>query len=187
MFHHQQNEPIILNIQAQIRKQLEAIGKNEDDLMKDWARLLLDHLFNNTISSLQHIYENFPKLDIEIVVAVPPGRSEIAHEKVTQAFIQDPISSNAASLESEPAALFRNWVYEGENDQNWIVGKRYLICDGGGGTACFVRFKLVSLEPLKFIPEHPPKSIVCGAEMISDLFERLISTKVPQHIKNRNW
>lgn len=123
MFHHHQDEPVILNIQEQIQKQLNALGKTTDDLMRDWARLLLDHLFTDTsgISSLRQIYENFPKLDIELVVAVPPGRSTIAHEQVLQAFVQGPITSTAVSLESEPAALFRNWVHEGENDQNWIV------------------------------------------------------------------
>jgi hypothetical protein len=159
MFHHPQNEPVILNIQARIQKQLDTLGKTTDDLIRDFARLLLDHLFTETsgISSLRQIYENFPKLDIELVVAVPPGRSTIAHEQVLQAFVQGSISSTAVSLESEPAALFRNWVHEGEDDQNWIVrilcfpghylanqvsskvGKRYLVADGGGGTAvsCF--------------------------------------------------
>jgi hypothetical protein len=29
--------------------------------------------------------------------------------------------------------------------------------------------------------------VVCGAEMVSDLFEKLIATKVPMDVKNRDW
>ncbi|KAE8452472.1 hypothetical protein EG329_000374 [Mollisiaceae sp. DMI_Dod_QoI] len=189
MFHHHQNKPIIQDIQARIQKQLDKLGKTADDLMKDWARLLLDQLFTDGsgVSSLRQNYENFDKLDLELVIAVPPGRSTIAHEQVLQAFVQGPISSTAVSLESEPAALFRNWVHEGEDDQNWIVGKRYLIADGGGGTCCFVRFRLDSLEPLRFTQEFSSESVVCGAETISDLFEKLIATKIADDCLNRDW
>lgn len=106
---------------------------------------------------MKQIYHNIPKLDIQLVVAVPPGRTTIAHEQVLQGFVQGPItSSTMVSLEFEPATLFRNWVHEGEDGedrQNWIVsslivscktelanhmslkvGQRYLVADGGGGT-----------------------------------------------------
>ncbi|KUJ15479.1 uncharacterized protein LY89DRAFT_783615 [Mollisia scopiformis] len=189
MFHHHQNKALIANIQGQIQKQLDMLGKTMDDLMRDWARLLFDHLFTegSGISSLRQIYPKFDQLDLELVVAVPPGRSTIAHEQVLQSFIQGPIKSTTVSLESEPAALFRNWVQEGENDQDWVVGKRYLVADGGGGTCSFVRFRLDGLEPLRFAQEFQSESVVCGAETISDLFERLIATKIPENCPYRDW
>lgn len=100
------------------------LGKTPNDVIRDWASLIFHYLFNEkrSINLLSQIYENFPKLDIELVIAVPPGRTTIVHEQVQQAFVQGPISSSTmVSLESEPAALFRNWVHEREDDQNWIV------------------------------------------------------------------
>lgn len=46
-----------------------------------------------------------------------------------QAFIQGRISSTAVALESEPAALFRDWVQEGKDDQDWVVSS--VLCDTG--------------------------------------------------------
>lgn len=63
----------------------------------------------------------FDELEIQIVVTVPPGRSNLAHETVRQAFIQGIIKSDAVSLASEPASLFCSWVHESTNKQNWKV------------------------------------------------------------------
>lgn len=67
MFHQHQDDALITDIQAQIQKQLDKLGKTIDDLMKDWARLLLADLFDegSGISSLPQIYPNFDKLDLE--------------------------------------------------------------------------------------------------------------------------
>ncbi|KAF8862905.1 hypothetical protein BDZ45DRAFT_670808 [Acephala macrosclerotiorum] len=190
MFHHHQGDSRMIDIQSRTQEQLRLLGhKTHTDLLKDWVGILFDQLFidGKGVSSLRQTYKNFDNLDLKVVVAVPPGRETIAHAEVLQAFVQGPITSTDVSLESEPAALFRAWVQENEDEEDWVVGKRYLVVDGGGGTCCFTRFRLDSLHPLRFGQEFSSESLVCGAETISDLFESLMARKLPRDCDNRAW
>lgn len=129
MFHHHLGDPRIINIQVRILEQLQRLGKTRNDLLQDFVHILYDQLFidGKGVSSLRQTYKNFDRLDLKIVVAVPPGRETIAHAEVLQAFVQGPITTTAVSLESEPAALFRAWVQDNEDDQDWVVS-RLVIC-----------------------------------------------------------
>lgn len=70
---------------------------------------------------LRLTYPRFDELKVEIVVAVPPGRSTVVHEEVRQAFVQGFITSNDVSLTSEPASMFCSWVHDHESSQDWKV------------------------------------------------------------------
>ncbi|KAL2068743.1 hypothetical protein VTL71DRAFT_15081 [Oculimacula yallundae] len=192
MFHEHLDDLQTETIQARIQAQLDKLGKTPTDLLRDWARCLLKNDLGITAdgdqgSQLRSQYENFDRLEIEVVIAVPPGRTTIAHAQVTQAFVQAPLTSISVSLESEPAAMFRSWVEDGKDHQDWVVGRRYLVADGGGGTCCFVRFRLDRLNPLGFTQEFASESVICGAETVSDAMESLIAQKLPMNHKHREW
>lgn len=130
MFHHHQGDPRMIAIQSRIQEQLRLLGhKTHTDLLKDWVGILFDQLFidGKGVSSLRQTYKNFDNLDLKVVVAVPPGRETIAHAEVLQAFVQGPITSTDVSLESEPAALFRAWVQENEDEEDWVVSALLLV------------------------------------------------------------
>ncbi|KAL5321288.1 hypothetical protein ACEPPN_012103 [Leptodophora sp. 'Broadleaf-Isolate-01'] len=178
---HDQDDPQTRIIQSRIQQQLDDLGKTPEGLLRDWATLLLkDELGilenGDMLSLLRSQYDNFDRLDIEVVIAVPPGRTNIAHSQVLEAFIQPPLTSASVSLESEPAAMFRSWIEAGQDTQDWVVGKRYLAADGGGRTCilltskCFVRFRLDRLNPLGFTQEFASET-----------------RGVPTNFKNRDW
>lgn len=50
-----------------------------------------------------------------------------------------------------------------------------------------MRFRLDSLNPLRFSQEFASESVVCGAETISDLFEKLVALKLPADYPDREW
>ncbi|KAJ5035441.1 uncharacterized protein L3040_007909 [Drepanopeziza brunnea f. sp. 'multigermtubi'] len=188
MFHSHNDDPQILKIQTKIQEQLDGLGKTRDDLIRDWATFILEDLGivgSKSHSYLRGQYANFDRFDIEVVVAVPPGRTTIAHAEVLRAFIQSPLTCTSVSLESEPAAMFRSWL-EGENPEDWEVGRTYLIADGGGGTCCFVRFRLDSLHPLEFTQEFASESVCCGAETVSESMYALLDARHPD-CANRTW
>lgn len=64
---------------------------------------------------------SFAKEQIEIVVTVPPGRSVLPHDEVHEAFLQEPIGKGQVFLVSEPEAMFRSWVHDGANSQDFVV------------------------------------------------------------------
>lgn len=77
--------------------------------------------YEEIFQGLRRTYDLFDMLDIEMVIAVPPGRSTIIHEKVRNAFVQGRIKSDAVSLASEPASMFCSWVHESTKTQDWKV------------------------------------------------------------------
>jgi hypothetical protein len=113
------------NNEAQQRMllQLHALGKKPEDLLRDWVEVLYGELISDGAdqkSRLRDLFD-FDKLDIEIVVAVPPGRSAIAHAQVFNAFTQDPIRGDQVSLVSEPECLFRSWVQDNLTSEDYKV------------------------------------------------------------------
>jgi hypothetical protein len=151
MFHDSQNDLPAKEAQAEIQQKLDQLHMTTDDLIRGWVTVIYAELLvkgNNGQTKLKHRDSRI--MDLEIVVAVPPGRSVIAHEQVLQAFTQGPISAHQISLVSEPEAMFRSWVADGVDIQAWEVsepqqlqttlltylqiGNTYLVCDGGGGT-----------------------------------------------------
>ncbi|KAI9046587.1 hypothetical protein LZ554_009331 [Drepanopeziza brunnea f. sp. 'monogermtubi'] len=167
------DDPQILKIQTKIQEQLDRLGKTRDDLIRDWATFILEDLGivgSKSHSYLRGQYANFDRFDIEVVVAVPPGRTTIAHAEVLRAFIRSPLTCTSVSLESEPAAMFRSWL-EGENPEDW---------------ECFVRFRLDSLHPLEFTQEFASESVCCGAETVSESMYALLDARHPD-CANRTW
>ncbi|CZS89770.1 uncharacterized protein RAG0_01038 [Rhynchosporium agropyri] len=190
MLHETHGDLHTETIQARIQAQLDSLGLTSDDLVRDWASYIFHVLgvtANGDKSMLKSQYDNFDRLEKIVVIAVPPGRTTIAHAQVTQAFVQAPLTSTSVSLESEPAAMFRSWVENRKDDQDWVEGSTYLVVDGGGGTCCFVRFRLDRLNPLGFTQEFASESVICGAETISDSIEKLIALQVPPNHKHRDW
>ena len=122
MFHDNQNDLATKVIQTEIQQKLDRLGINTDDLLRGWVAVTYAELFVKGIdgqTKLRHWDDR--TMELEIVVAVPPGRSVIAHEQVLQAFIQGPISAHQVSLVSEPEAMFRSWVADGVDTQDWKV------------------------------------------------------------------
>ena len=198
LFHDGQGDGRTMKIKTCLQQQLALLGrpgkpKSRDNLLRDWVEVIYLWLFEAHIDDEYSLRSEdygsrFNKLDIEIVVAVPPGRSTLAHEEVRQAFIQGPIDSAQVSLVSEPEAAFRSYVYELADKKHWWEAEqKILMLDGGGGTCCLVRFRLDTLEPLGFVQESESESTTYGAETIDDAFTTLISTKIPEHITNRAW
>jgi hypothetical protein len=131
MFHDNQNDPATKEIQVEIQRKLDRLGMTTDDLLRGWVAVTYAELFVKGINGqtkLNHWDDR--AMDLEIVVAVPPGRSVIAHEQVLQAFIQGPISAHQVSLVSEPEALFRSWIAEGADTQDWKVSWSHGIKKG---------------------------------------------------------
>jgi len=123
LFHDNQEDPEIIRIQACMQAQLNKLGKTRSDLLRDWVALTYAALFQETSDgrTILTTSNDAREMEIEVVVAVPPGRSVIAHEEVLQAFVQGPISKKQVSLVSEPEALFRSWIAEGEDSHRWKV------------------------------------------------------------------
>ena len=122
MFHENQSDATTEEIQAGLQQKLDHLGLTRDDLLRGWVAATYKQLFLEGVDGqyrLNHWDERY--LDLEIVVAVPPGRSVVAHEAVLQGFIQKPILAHQVSLISEPEAMFRSWVNEGVHTQDWKV------------------------------------------------------------------
>ncbi|KAG4436250.1 hypothetical protein IFR05_008269 [Cadophora sp. M221] len=186
---HPADDLTIQEIQRRLAIQLAGIEKSPQDLLRDWVELLYKDLItkdpaNENLRQLTRMYDFSGKLDIEIVVPVPPGRSAIAHAQVRDAFVQGGITRSQVSLVSEPEALFRYWVHE-ERTHPWVPGQRFLVLDAGGGTGCLVRYRLLQVNPPQFEQEFDSESIICGAETISDAFESLASRRVPTDCARR--
>ncbi|PMD34669.1 hypothetical protein L207DRAFT_588183 [Hyaloscypha variabilis F] len=191
LFHDDQSDVAIKRIQDELYSKLSLLEKTRLQLLQDWVKLIYTDLLKaqgNGLYSLNDSIGSFDKQDIEIVVTVPPGRSVLAHDEVHKAFIQGPIGKGQVFLVSEPEAMFRSWIHDGADSNDFKVGGRYMVVDGGGGTCCIVRFLLDQLEPsLGFEQEFESESMVCGAESISNLVEEKIEKKVPRDIPNRVW
>ncbi|KAH8756517.1 hypothetical protein BGZ57DRAFT_772360 [Hyaloscypha finlandica] len=192
LFHDDQNDAAIREIQDDLSWKLDLLGKTRLGLLQDWVKLIYEDIFivqNDGRYSLKESIGCFDKKDVEIVVTVPPGRSVLAHDQVHEAFIQEPIGKGQVFLVSEPEAMFRSWIQGGADPQDFKkVGGRYMVVDGGGGTCCIVRFRLERLEPsLGFEQEYESESFVCGAESISNLVEEKIGAKIARDVPNRVW
>lgn len=192
LFHDDQNDATIREIQDDLSWKLDLLGKTRLDLLQDWVKLIYEDMFivqDDGRYSLKESIGCFDKKDVEIVVTVPPGRSVLAHDQVHEAFIQEPIGKGQVFLVSEPEAMFRSWIQSGADPQDFKkVGGRYMVVDGGGGTCCIVRFRLERLEPsLGFEQEYESESFVCGAESISNLVEEKIGRKIALDVPNRVW
>jgi hypothetical protein len=159
LYHDEQDDPSAVKIQEDYKRKLRNMGKSRKDLLRDWVAYQYHEIFQKDIEGrvLQpvrlpqgHDDRNFL---LEIVVAVPPGRTFSAHNEIMEGFKQFGISAKQISLVSEPEAMFRAWVALDGERNNWKVGqcfdsshiqdrmancskvgKRYLVCDGGGGT-----------------------------------------------------
>ena len=46
----------------------------------------------------------------------------LAHDQVHEAFMLDPIGKGQVFLVSEPEAMFRSWIHDGANPQEFKVG-----------------------------------------------------------------
>lgn len=241
MFHNP-NDPVTRTIQEKIQCQLDSIGKTSRSLLRDWVEILYRDLISDdedNPSKLKYSIPDFERLDIEIVVPVPPGRSAIAHSQVLDAFVQSPISRSQVSLVSEPEALFRAWVHE-EKNIDWevryaklcvahnadLIGWTKISCtrrwwgnrckfDGHPSilnsnrwlrVKCLVRFRLIGVDPIRFEQEFESESkshstppalnrtsliictgIICGAETISNEFDRIAAAKIPRNRPNKEW
>lgn len=127
MFHDDQNDRPTKEIQAEIQRKLNRLGLTIDDLLRGWVAVTYASIFEEVNSQVKLRTRDPRILDLEVVIAVPPGRSVIAHEKVLQAFIQGPIREHQVSLVSEPEAMFRSWVAEGLDIQHWKVSSALLL------------------------------------------------------------
>jgi hypothetical protein len=123
MFHDSNMDATIEAVQARVQKQLDNVNKSANDALRDLASFILAELLEDRGggSYLQRKYPDFHQLDLELVITVPPGRSTIDHDRVLRAFAQRSIPLSAIFLESEPAAMFRSWVYSGESTKQWKV------------------------------------------------------------------
>ena len=132
MFHNHFEDAETKEIQARIQLQLDDLKKTEDDILRDWISqgIYKDLITEGTesLETLRQLYDDRDnELDLEVVVTVPPGRSIISHEKVLQAFKQGPIKAGQVSLVSEPEAMFRSWIHDGIDSQDWKVKTSYLV------------------------------------------------------------
>lgn len=119
-FHDHNNDPVVVAAQARVQGQLNQINKTADEALADFAKVILNQLLDSP-SGLRQQYDHFDRLDLEIVITVPPGRSTVDHARVRQAFTQGTITSTQVFLESEPAAMFRSWVNVGKDTRDWVV------------------------------------------------------------------
>lgn len=124
LFHNHNNDPTTISMHNKVQQQLARVGKKADEALYDLAKVILDLLLEDrdgTGCQLSKEYDRFQQLDLELVIAVPPGRSTVDHARVRQAFIQGLITSTAVYVESEPAAMFRSWVHDGQITRDWAV------------------------------------------------------------------
>lgn len=132
LFHSHNNDPTTIAMHNRVQQQLARVGKNADEALYDLAKVILDLLLKDCDGNgcqLSKEYDRFQQLDLELVIAVPPGRSAVDHARVRQAFIQGPIMSTSVYIESEPAAMFRSWVYDGQITRDWAVSSSGMSLD----------------------------------------------------------
>ncbi|KAL3428277.1 hsp70 protein [Phlyctema vagabunda] len=183
LFHHHQNDNLIKTMQQEMQNKLKKLGRSKYDLLKDWVHIQYSQLFLEGPEYSQQIklrygYSKLIDVDLRINVTVPPGRDVVEHEALARAFAQGPITMDQVYLESEPTAMFASWVCSPEINHKWKVGKVYLVQDGGGGTCSWVVFRLSKLNPPAFDQLYVSQSTVCGAETISEDFEKLADRKL---------
>ncbi|KAE9366137.1 hypothetical protein N431DRAFT_430296 [Stipitochalara longipes BDJ] len=191
LFHDDQSDPTVKTIRDDLFRKLAHLKMTRLDLLRDWVKLIYKDLLvrhDDGLFSLKESIGRFDMKDIEIAVTVPPGRSVLAHDQVHEAFMLNPIGRGQVFLVSEPEAMFRSWLHDGANPNEFKIGGRYMVVDGGGGTCCIVRFRLEKFEPsLGFEQEYESESLVGGAESISNLVEEKIGKLVAQNKPNRTW
>lgn len=124
LFHDDQSDPSTKRIQEDLLKKLKLLGKTRVELLKDWVRVIYNELLRAGEDGryfLNNSAGGFSKENIEIVVTVPPGRSVLAHNEVREAFVQNPIAKHQVFLVSEPEAMFRSWVNDYTDPQEFKV------------------------------------------------------------------
>lgn len=119
---HTTTDPEIVEVQRHVQAQLHAINKSKEDAICDWVAVIYRELFSDGLDKGANFREIFEleKLDIEIVVPVPPGRSAVEHDLVRKAFIQSGFEAHQVFLVSEPEAVFRAWIHEVDSS-DWRV------------------------------------------------------------------
>jgi len=78
LFHDDQSDPTIKDIQEELTSKLNRLGKNRLQLLQDWVELIYTALLIRQADgtySLDNSIGCFSKEDIQIIVTVPPGRS----------------------------------------------------------------------------------------------------------------
>jgi hypothetical protein len=130
MFHGDQNDPSTKAIQADIQRKLDRLEITMDDLLRGWVAVAYASLFEEDANGRVKLRIRDERImELEVVIAVPPGRSVIAHEQVLQAFVQGPIRAHQVSLVSEPEAMFRSWVADGIDTQHWKASSPWVVND----------------------------------------------------------
>ena len=120
LFHDDQGDPSIKELQADMQRKLDQLGLTRDDLLRGWVAAAYASLFEQDANGHTRLrVRDASIMELEVVVAVPPGRSVIAHEQVLHAFIQGPIGAHQVSLVSEPEAMFRCWVADSVDVEYW--------------------------------------------------------------------
>jgi hypothetical protein len=129
MFHSAEDDPVITEIQAQMLEKLNRLGKTPVDLLQNWVSATYDDLFERKSNGQLRLKgeEDYRNMDLEIVVAVPPGRSPEMHEQVRRAFAQRGVERKQVTLVSEPECTFRSWVHAGRDLVNWKPNSKYLM------------------------------------------------------------
>lgn len=121
MFHDDQNDPATKEIQVEIQRKLDRLGLTRKDLLSGWVGSAYSSIFEEANGEVKYRHRDPRIMDLEVVIAVPPGRSAVAHDEVLQGFIQGPIRAHQVSLVSEPEAMFRSWVADGVDIEHWKV------------------------------------------------------------------
>lgn len=125
MFHAHMNDPTLIRFQKETQRKLEKLGKTTDDLPRDFVAYLYNRLLTESSDSPEFIRSTWgvpiSNYDIDIVVAVPPGRSVIDHDVIFQSFVQGPIQSHQVFLVSEPEALLCSWTTREIDSHDWEV------------------------------------------------------------------
>lgn len=97
-------------------EQIRSLGENYDlpRIMDDFARAVMDKLIPGLKRQLSGYGEDFDSFKVELVLAVPPGRSENDYQAMRKAFARSPFSKPNIFMVSEPEAVFRSWVATGQ-------------------------------------------------------------------------
>jgi hypothetical protein len=114
------------NPPTEMMARLRRIGMKPEDLFRAWVQVQYQELISEDPDHVAKLRDMFDlsKFDIEIVVAVPPGRTASAHAQVRKAFVQDPIKEDQVSLVSEPECLFRSWACTNFTSEHYKVRGR---------------------------------------------------------------
>ncbi|KAF4630327.1 hypothetical protein G7Y89_g7810 [Cudoniella acicularis] len=127
---------------------------------------------------------DFDKLDIELLSLYLQDAPPL-HTQRSERHLSKGISNSIRCLLSQnPNACFdRGFTSTSARITRSGIGSSFWM--GGGGTVCLVRYVLESIYSPQF--RHEFESIVCGAETISNKFEKLAANKIPADCPNRDW